>query len=82
MWSTSNTCINYIVIFIYIYFLLNVHFSYNDRERDSSAFTRVESSGFLTPSNDTITMKLIDKSLNWEARGSEVLTPSLLTKIN
>ena len=65
-----------------MYILLNIHFSYSDRERDSSAFTRVESSGFLTPSNDTITMKLIDKSLNWEARGSEVVTLSLLIKIN
>lgn len=64
------------VLNVFIYILLNIHFSYSDRDRDSSVFTRVESSGFLTPSNDTITMKLIDKSLNWEARGSEVLTPS------
>jgi hypothetical protein len=33
----------------------------------------VESSGFLTPASETVTMKLIDKSLRWEERGTECL---------
>ena len=44
-----------------------------------TGFNRVESAGFMnTVPNETITVKLIDKSLCWEDRGAEV-RPSSLT---
>lgn len=42
------------------------------RERDVSTFTRVESSGFLAPVNETVTTKLISSTLHWEEKCSEV----------
>lgn len=44
-----------------------------------TGFNRVESAGFMnTVPNETITIKLVDKSLCWEDRGAEV-RPSSLT---
>lgn len=38
-----------------------------------TGFNRVESAGFMnTVPNETITVKLVDKSLCWEDRGAEV----------
>lgn len=47
-----------------------------------TGFNRVESAGFMnTVPNETITVKLVDKSLCWEDRGAEV-RPSSLTILN
>ena len=63
-----------VIVFMNVTNFLLFHINFSDpREREVGVFARGDHTGFMTQtSSETLSFKLIDKTLHWEERGADV----------